>query len=138
MKLVPREALIRPEGDMLNSGVCLRCVVEPTSQVSLSGCRRGGRSRQIRKKILEHGKGEGYTTMPRQLGPVNNNVVANLPGCARGRKYDDKLKVHLTQIVTKEPRTNSTEIKGALPVQATSILVHTIRCCLSQSGLNER
>lgn len=53
----------------------------------------------------------------------------------RGRKYDDKLKVHLIQVVTKEPRT---EIKGALPVQATSILVHATRLCLSQSGLNER
>lgn len=41
-------------------------------------------------------------------------------------------------MVTKEPRNPSTEIKGELQAQGTSLSDGTIRPCLRQSGLNGR
>src|SRR4029434_5360127 len=101
---------------------------------------------EIRKKIIDkHVKGKGYKTISKQLYiPVTtvahiiqkfkvNGTVANLPGRGRKRKIDDKLKRRLIQMVTKEPRTTSKEIRGELQGQGTSVSDHTIRRSLSQS-----
>src|SRR4029434_9445869 len=42
-------------------------------------------------------------------------TVANLPGHGCKRKIDDKLKRRIIQMVTKESRTTSKEIKDLLP-----------------------
>src|SRR4029434_6012245 len=60
-------------------------------------------------------------------------TVANLPGCGRKRKIDDKLKRRIIRMATKEPRTTSNEIRGELQGQGTSVSDRTIRRCLSQS-----
>ena len=79
---------------------------------------------EIRKKIIDkHVKGKGYKTISKQLDiPVTTvahiiqkfkvqGTVANLPGCGRKRKIDDKLKRRIIRMVTKEPRTTSNEIR---------------------------
>src|SRR4029434_9449027 len=60
-------------------------------------------------------------------------TVANLLGSGRKRKIDDKLKIRIIRMVTKEPRTTSKEIRGELQGQGTSVSDRTIRRCLSQS-----
>src|SRR4029434_1942934 len=60
-------------------------------------------------------------------------TVANLPGCGRKRKIDDKLKRRIIRMASKETRTTSNEIRGELQGQGTSVSDCTIRRCLSQS-----
>src|SRR4029434_2807192 len=103
-------------------------------------------SQEIRKKIIDkHVNGKGYKTISKQFDiPVTTvahiiqkfkvqGTVANLPGCGRKRKIDDKLKRRIIRMVTKEPRTTSNEIRGGLQGQSTSVSDRTIRRCLSQS-----
>lgn len=94
-------------------------------------------SQEIRKKIKDkHVKRKGYKTISKQLDvPVTTvahiiqkfkvyGTVANLPGCVRRRKIDDKLKRRITRMVTKEPRTTSKQIRGELQGQGTSVSDH--------------
>lgn len=67
-----------------------------------------------------------------------NGTAANLAGRGHMRKINDKLKKPITQMVTKKPRTTSQEISVELQGQGPSVSDRTIRCCLSQSGLNGR
>lgn len=61
-----------------------------------------------------------------------------VPGCSCKRKIDDKLKRQIIQMVTKEPKTTSKEIRGEIKGQSSSLSDYTIRHCLSQSGLPGR
>lgn len=73
-------------------------------------------SQEIRKKIIDkHVKGKGYKTISKQLDvPVTtvahiiqkfkvHGTVANLPGCGRKRKYDDKLKRRIIRNICEAP-----------------------------------
>ena len=74
----------------------------------------------------KHVKGKGYKTISEQLNdPVTkvahviqkfkvHGTVLNLPGRGCQRKIDDILKGRIIQMVTKEPRTTSKEIRGEL------------------------
>src|SRR4029434_10095439 len=101
---------------------------------------------EIRKKIIDkHVKCNCYKTISKQLViPVTTvahiiqkfkvqGTVANLPGCGRKRKIDDKLKRRIIRMETKEPRTTSNEIRGELQGQGTSVSDRTKGRCLSQS-----
>src|SRR4029434_10870727 len=84
-------------------------------------------SQEIRKKIIDkHVKGKGYKTISKQFDIHVTTVahiiqkfkvqetVANIPEGVCKRKIDDKLKRRIIQMVTKEPRTTSNEIRGEL------------------------
>ena len=103
-------------------------------------------SQEIRKKVIDkHVKGKGYKTISKQLDiPVTTvahiiqkfkvqGTVTNLLGSGRKGKIDDKLKIRIIRMVTKEPRTTSNEIRGEFQGQGTSVSDRTIRRCLSQS-----
>src|SRR4029434_1887009 len=53
-------------------------------------------------------------------------TVANLLGSGRKGKIDDKFKIRIIRMVTKEPRTTSNEIRGELQGQGTSVSDRTI------------
>ena len=101
---------------------------------------------EIRKKIIDkHVNGKGYETISKQLDiPVTTvahiiqkfkvqGTVANLLGSGRKGKIDDKLKIRIIRMVTKEPKTTSNEIRGELQGQGASVPDRTISRCLSQS-----
>ena len=82
---------------------------------------------EMRKQMTDkHVKGKGYKTISEQLNdPVTkvahviqkfkvHGTVLNLPGRGCQRKIDDILKGRIIQMVTKEPRTTSKEIRGEL------------------------
>ena len=54
----------------------------------------------------------------------DHGTVANLPGRDRKRNIDDKFKGRIIQMVTKEPRTTSKEIRGELQGQGPSVSHH--------------
>ena len=81
-------------------------------------------SQEITKKIIhKYIKGKGYKIISKQLHvPVTtvahiiqkfkvHGTVANLHGRGRKKKIYDKFKRRLIQTVTKEPRTNSKEMR---------------------------
>ncbi len=98
------------------------------------------------KKIVEkHGQSQGYKSISRDLNvPVStvrniikrftaHGTVANLPGCGRKSKINEKLQRRIVRMVDKEPLLTSKQIQADLQTQGT-VSAHTVRRHLNEKG----
>ncbi len=101
----------------------------------------------LREKIVEkHGQSQGYKSISRDLNvPVStvcniikrftaHGTVANLPGCGRKSKINEKLQRRIVRMVDKEPRLTSKQIRADLQTQGTTVSARTIRRHLNEKG----